>query len=226
MKSAVTPPTIEVAFNADGAAEAGKRGRVVVVVDVTGTSTTAEGAEAAGAAAVFGASPAGAEVPIPLDPGAVGRRAAAAAGRVSTDVVVVVTDSGADEEEERRNLALPVLQALRTASVPYDLVPSPGAGLLQHVAKRVLVLVSATGGTAYDAAVAAGSPGVCFATTVGIEGRTDADVLDLGVRRAVRLAEQHDADLSLVAANADSNDDCQGAFDLARAIMATGFLKL
>jgi hypothetical protein len=226
MKPAVTPPTLEIAFDPTGASEAGRRGRVVLVVDVAGSSTTAVGAEAAGAAAVFGASPAGAEVSIPLDPGAVGRRAAASAGRVSTDVVVALTDPGDAEEEQRRNAALPVLQALRTASVPYDLVPRPGAGLLQHVGKRVLVLVSSTGGTAYDAALAAGAPAVSFATTMGVEGRTDDEVTELGVRRAVSMAEQNNADLSLVAAHSDSEDDRRAVFDLARAIMDTGFLKL
>lgn len=227
MKPAVSPPTLEVAFDAGGASEAGKRGRVVVVVDVTDASTSAEAAVAADAAAVFGASPAGAEVPVVLDPGAVGRRAAAAAGRVGTDVMVLAGPDS-DEEEERRNRALPVLQALRTASVPYELVPDPGIELVGrlNIENRVVVLVSTTGGTAYDAALASGAPAVCFATTIGLQDRDGWDVIEKGVRRAVALAEQHGADLSIVAASATSPDDCQAAFDLTRAVMATGFLKL
>lgn len=228
MKPAVSPPTLEVAFTAIGASDAGKRGRVVVVVDVANSSAGAEAALAAEAAAVFGASPAGSEVPVALDPGAVGRLAAAAAGRVGTDVVVVSEPRADEEEEERRNRALPVLQALRTASVPYDLLPNHGVELprLVNIENRVVVIVSTTGGTAYDAALAAGAPAACFATTSGIEDRSGWDVIEKGVRRAVALAEQHSADLSIVSAEANSRDDCQAAFELTQAVMATGFLKL
>jgi hypothetical protein len=227
VKPAVSPPTLEIAFDATGASEAGRRGRVVVVIDVEDSSTTAEALVASEAAAVFGASPAGSDVPVGLDPGAVGRRAAAAAGRVGTDVVVVAGPEG-QEEEERRDRALPVLQALRTASVPYDLVPDYGLDLPGRVdiLNRVVVIVSPAGGTAYDAALAAGAAAACFATTAPLEGRVEWDVIDKGIRRAVALAEQHGADLSILAATAGSSDDGRAAFELAQAVMASGFLKL
>ncbi len=228
MKPAVSPPTLEIAFDATGASEAGRRGRVVVVVDVEDSSTTAEAIVAGEAAAVFGASPAGSDAPVVLDPGAVGRRAAAAAGRVGADVVVVAGLGTGGDDEERRERALPVLQALRTASVPYDLVPDHGLELASKVdiRNRVVVLVSNTGGTAYDAALAAGAAAACFATTAPLQNREGWDVVDKGIRRATALAEQNGADLSIVAATASSAEDGRAAFDLARAVMATGFLKL
>ena len=228
MKPAVSPPTLEIAFDVTGASEAGRRGRVVVVVDVENSSTTAEAVVAAEAAAVFGASPAGSDVPVMLDPGAVGRRAAAAAGRVGTDVVVVAGPPAGQDEEERRDRALPVLQALRTASVPYDLVPDHGLELPGKVdiLNRVVVIVSPTGVTAYDAALAAGAAAACFATTARLQGRDEWDVIDRGIRRGVALAEHHGADISIVAATAGSSEDGRAAFDLAQAVMGTGFLKL
>lgn len=216
---------LEVTFNASGAAEAGKRGRVVAVVDVVDSSTSAEAALGNGAAAVLGASPAGADAPVPLDPAGVGRKAAAIAGRLGTDAVVVA-EPRVGTEEERRHRALPVLQALRTARIEYELVANQGAELpgLVEVDGRVVVIVSTTGGTAFDAALAQGAPAACFATTARIEGKTGWDVLGLGAKRALELAEEHSADLSIVAASANSTDDCLAAFELARRVVAEGFL--
>lgn len=218
--------TLEVTFNASGAAEAGRRGRVAVVVDVVDSSTSAEAALAGGAAAVLGAAPAGAEVPVPLDPAGVGRRAAAIAKATGTDVVVVA-EPRVGTEDDRRHRALPVLQALRTASVEYELVPNQGAELpgLVDVDGRVVVIVSTTGGAAFDAALAHGAPAACFATTARIEGKTGWDVLGLGAKRALDLADEHSTDLSIVAASANSTDDCLAAFELARRVMAEGFLQ-
>lgn len=217
--------TLEVTFNASGAAEAGTRGRVAAIVDVVDSSTSAEAAMESGAAAVLGASPAGADVPVPLDPAGVGRRAAAIAGRLGTDAVVVA-EPRVGTEEERRRRALPVLQALRSARIEYELVANQGAELpgLVDIDGRVVVIVSTTGGTAFDAALAHGAPAACFATTARVEGKTGWDVLGLGAKRALELAEEHAADLSIVAASANSTDDCLAAFELARRVIAEGFL--
>ena len=221
------PRRLEVTFNATGAAEAGARGHVVAVVDVVDSATSAEAAVAAGAAEVLGAAPAGLRVPARVDPGAVGRRAAAAAGRLGTEVVVVV-EPRSGTQEEQRSRSLPVLQALRTSGVGYELVGNQGAELvgLVELKNRVVVVVSATGGTAFDAASAAGSPAVCFATTGRVEGVTGWEVVQMGAQRAVGLAEEHQADLTIVAATANSADDVLGAFELARAVIGRGFLRL
>jgi hypothetical protein len=218
--------TLEVTFNASGAAEAGARGRVAVIVDVVDASTSAEAALANGAAAVLGAAPAGADAPVPLDPAGVGRKAAALAGRLGT-TAVVVAEPRVGTEEDRRKRAIPVLQALRTASVEYELVANQGAELpgLIDVKDRVVVIVSTTGGAAFDAALAQGSPAACFATTARIEGKTGWDVLAMGARRAMDLADEHSTDLSIVAASANSTDDCLAAFEVARRVMAEGFLQ-
>ncbi len=218
--------TVEGGFNASGAAEAGKRGRVVAIVDVVDSSTSAEAAMAHGAAAVLGAAPAGADAPVPVDPGAVGRKAAAIAAPEGSSVVVV-SEPRVAIENERRQRALPVLQALRTASVEYELVANQGAELpgLVDVRGRVVVVVSSTGGTAFDAAHAAGASAACFITTARVEGRTGWEVADLGVRRMLDLAEEHRADVSIIAASANSADDCLAAFEFARRVIAEGFVR-
>jgi hypothetical protein len=223
----VRPRRLEVTFNASGAADAGARGRVVTVVDVVDSATSAEAAVAAGAAEVLGAAPAGLRVPAKVDPGAVGRRAAAAAGRLGTEVIVVA-EPRVGTDDERRARCLPVLQALRTARIEYRLVPNQGAELprLVEVADRVVVVVSATGGTAFDAALAAGAPSVSFATTARVEGLTGWETAHMGAQRAIALAEEHEAHLTVAAATANSTDDVLAAFEVARAIIAQGFLRL
>ncbi|MGH2722952.1 MAG: hypothetical protein ACRDI0_01585 [Actinomycetota bacterium] len=221
------PRRLEVTFNASGAADAGARGRVVAVVDVVDSATSAEAAVAAGAAEVLGAAPAGMRVPARVDPGAVGRRAAASAGRVGGEVIVVA-EPRVGTDEERRARCLPVLQALRTARVEYLLVPNQGAELphLVEVTDRVVVVVSTTGGTAFDAALTAGAPAVSFATTGRVEDLTGWEVAHMGAQRAIALAEEHEAHLTVVAATANSTDDVLGAFEVARAVIAQGFLRL
>jgi hypothetical protein len=218
---------LEVTFNASGASEAGDRGRVVAVVDVVDASTSAEAALAGNAAAVLGASPAGVSAPVRLDPGAVGRRAAGIAGKLGTDVVVVA-EPRVGTEERRRAAALPVLQALTTAGVKYELAPNQGAELLDlvNLDRRVVVLVSATGGTAFDAGLAGGAPAACFVTTARVTGRTGWDLVGSGARRAIALADEHARDLAIVAASANSADDVLAAFEIARRVISEGFLRL
>lgn len=218
---------LDVTFNASGAADAATRGRVVVVVDVVDAGTSAEAAVAAGAADVLGAAPTDGTIPVPVDPGAVGRRAAIEAGKLGTGVVVVA-EPRVGTDEDRRRRCLPVLQALRTSGVEHVLVPNQGAELasLAPLRDRMVVIVSTTGGAAFDAALTAGAPAVAFATTGRVPDRTGWDVAGLGVERAIRLAEQHDADLAIVAATANSADDVLAAFELARAVISRGFLRL
>ncbi|MGH2676494.1 MAG: hypothetical protein ACRDKA_03685 [Actinomycetota bacterium] len=218
---------LEITFNASGAADAGARGRVVAIVDVVDSSTSAEAAVSAGAAAVLGASPAGTQAPVRLDPGAVGRRAAGIAGKLGTDVVVVA-EPRVGPDDPRRARSLPVLQALTTAGVRYELAPNQGAELvdLVNVDRRVVVLVSATGGSAFDAALAAGAPAACFVTTARVTGRTGWDLVGIGARRAIAVADENARDLTVVAASANSADDCLAAFEIGRRIITEGFLRL
>jgi hypothetical protein len=218
---------LEITFNASGAAEAGARGRVVAIVDVVDSSTSAEAAVTAGAAAVMGASPAGTQAPARLDPGAVGRRAAGIAGKLGTDVVVVA-EPRVGPDDQRRARSLPVLQALTTAGIRYELAANQGAELvdLVNVDRRVVVLVSATGGTAFDAALAGGAPAACFLTTARVTGRTGWDLVGIGARRAIALADEHGRDLTIVAASANSADDCLAAFEIGRRVITEGFLRI
>lgn len=218
--------TLEVTFDASGAAEAGRRGRVVCVVDVVDSATSAEAALAHGAVAVFGAAPAGAMPPVPVEPEGPAKRAAEAAREHGTDVVVAA-EPRVGPDQERLARAQAVTDVLAAAGVEVQVVPNQGAELpgVVELRGRVVVVVSTTGGTAFDAALAAGAPAVCFATTARVEGRTGWQVADLGAERAAALAEEHDAGLSIVAASANSADDCLAAWEIATRLVRGGFLR-
>jgi hypothetical protein len=218
--------SLEVAFDATGAAEAGARGRVVAVIDVVDAATSAEAAIAAGAVDVLGAAPADALAPIEVRPEAIAVRAAALAKLHDTDVVVVAEPRVASHEE-RVERASPVIRALEAADVGFEVVPNQGAGLpgLVKLEGRVVVVVSAAGGVAFDAAVTAGSPAACFVTTARIAGKTGWEVTRSGARRAIELANQNGGALSVVAASSNATDDFLAAFEIARGVINEGFLR-
>jgi hypothetical protein len=217
---------LEVGFDASGAADAGARGRVVCIIDVIDAATSAEAALATGAVAVLGASPAGAAVPVAVDPAAVGSRAAVLA-REARSGVVVVAEPRVDPGGRQAGSARPVLEAIGKTGTEAELAANQGAELpaLARLAGQIVVVVSATGGTAYDAALRAGAPGVCFATTARVEGRSGWEVARLGAERAAALAAEHRAGLSVVAASANSTDDCLAAFEVVRILLQGGHLR-
>ncbi|MGH2682545.1 MAG: hypothetical protein ACRDIX_04845, partial [Actinomycetota bacterium] len=218
---------LEISFYARGAAEAGARGGFVVVVDVMDAGTSDAAALWAGADRVLGAGTSSVEVPVPIHPEGIGALAAGLARGMGTSVVVA-TEPRVGSDEERLAVAKPVVDALEAAGVEFEVVPNQGAELpgLAKLEDKVVVVVSATGGTAYDAAVAAGAPAVCFATTGRVQGKTGWEVAEAGARRAIALADEHAADITVVAASSNSADDCLAAFQIARIIIAEGFLKL
>jgi hypothetical protein len=222
----VTAGTLEVAFDASGAADAGARGRVVAVVDVIDASTSAEAALAEGAVRVFGAAPAGARVPVDVKPAVIAALAAGVAREYQTDIAVVAEPRVASVEERLRRVA-PVTSVLAAEDVGFEVVPNQGAGLpgLVKLAGRVVIMVSAAGGIAFDAAVTAGASAVCFATTARIAGMTGWDVTRLGAHRAIELARENRAGLTVVAASSNATDDFLAAFEIARTVIAEGFLR-
>lgn len=218
--------TLEVAFDATGAAEAGARGRVVAVVDVVDSATSAEAALAAGVVDVFGAAPADAKVPVEVRPEAVAAQAASLAKLHETDVVVVVEPRVGSDEERVQRAGL-VIKTLEAAGVGFEMVPNQGAGLpgLVKLAGRVVIVVSAAGGVAFDAALTAGAPGVCFATTARIAGLTGWEVARVGAQRAIGMANVNGGRLTVVAASSNATDDFLAALEIARTVIDEGFLR-
>ncbi|MDN5348139.1 MAG: hypothetical protein PWP65_1703 [Clostridia bacterium] len=207
-------PVITLA-DASGAAQAAREGLVVVVVDVIDMATTLEAALEAGAASVYGASPRDISAPVRLDPEAIGLaagREAAAAGRE----VVVVAEPRAGTAAEREDRAAPVIRGLAAAGVrPVAVLPNLGAETARLVdfGGKVVVAVSASGGTAFDAAWQAGTRPLTATVARTLQARGTAPALR-GVARALSLARQKGCGLAFVAASSHAVEDVLAAWYL------------
>ena len=222
-------PTLEIGFNPSGASDAGKRGRAVMVVDVIDASTTAEAALAAGALAVLGASPAGlTSLPVPLDPAGVGRRAGELA-KANNTAVIIAAEPRAAGEDERTAACAPVLEGIAKAGAVVEAI-LPNLGMetarLAELKGRVLVIVSASGGVVYDTALASGAGTVGWATVARTVNRTGWTSAEAGAERAVSLGRLAGHRLSVIASSSNAPEDLQGAVEIARLVITSGFLKL
>lgn len=219
-------PTLEVGFNPSGAAEAGGRGRAVIIVDVVDASTTAEAAMQAGALTVLGAGPEKISLPLRLDPRAVGRKAGELAARNRTKVVLVAEPRVASEEERAATCSSVIQGVLAGGAEIEGILPNLGMETvrLSPLRGRVVVIISNSGGLAFDTACAAGAPAVGWATvarTIGFPGWFSAKA---GAERAVAAARSAHANLSIIAASSNSPEDVLAAQEIARLVIEMGFL--
>lgn len=221
-------PTLEVGYNPSGAAEAGGRGRAVIIVDVVDASTTAEATLVEGALAVLGASPNTVSLPLRLDPEAIGRKAGELAVRNRAKVVLIAEPRVASEEERAVGCSS-ALRGISAAGAEVECI-LPNLGMetvrLAPLRGRVAVIVSNSGGLAFDAASAAGAPVVGWATvarTLQSHGWSSARA---GAERAVSCARDSHADLSIIAASSNSPEDVLAAQEIARTVLLMGFLSL
>lgn len=217
-------PVLSVMFSASGAAEAGRSGHVVVIVDIVHMSTTAEACLSAGATAVFGASPLGVTPPVALDPISIARKAAAAG---SGEVVVFSEPRGPNDDEARRASARHVIEAVEQAGGRVvGVYPNLGIDSPEYcdLAGKTALIVSHAGGVCYDAASTAGAAHVTTATVVRGWGRKGWEAAAHGVERAIAEANSRGAGISFVAASANAPEDVLGAFELSRLAITLGFL--
>lgn len=195
--------------DASGAALAGKRGDVVVVVDVIDMSTTAEALWDEGVVGVWGAAPIHCKAPVNVNPERIGYLAGQEALAKGTDVIVV-SEPRVGSEDERRRLCQPVLDGLAKAgAIVKGIVPNLGSETVKiiEVQGLVAVLVTDTGGTAFDAAFQADAAAVTTATVARTRRKRGQQPAIDGVRRAIQLADRYNTSISFVAASANSLED-------------------
>lgn len=218
---------LQIGYNASGAAAAALRGDVVVIVDIIDMSTTAEAVLDAGAAAVYGAAPDTAKPPVRVNPEKIGYQAGLHALRELTEVVVIAEPRwGA--EEERRVKAQSVLAGIeRSGAEVAHILPNIGGEISQlaEFSGRVAVIVSDTGGVAFDAAVQHGASEVLTATIARTQAKKGFAPLNDAVERAVEAARKHHCGISLIAASANSQEDILAAEALAKKVIENGFLN-
>ncbi|MHB1126821.1 MAG: hypothetical protein ACYC2T_07650 [Bacillota bacterium] len=201
-----------VAADASGAVRAAEMGYVVVIVDVIHMSTTLESALECGAVSVYGASPDGALPPVRVNPEKVGWAAGCEAVRRKAGVVVV-GEPRIGPEEARVTGASSVIAGIRRAGAAVEaVVPNIGADVVElvNMQGKVVVVVSATGGVAFDAAFCAG--GVTITGTVARTARSKGiEPAMAAVRRAMAAAREQHSGIAVVAASANAWEDILAA---------------
>lgn len=213
-------PVIKCCTDASGAWRAGLQGHVVVIVDVIDMSTTLEAALEAGALKVFGAAPDNVQVPVPVNPLAIGRKAGLEAKRLGATVVIVAEPRWGSDQDRIESCGK-LLKGLHSSGIEnYSIAPNLGITTAKLVDFRQAVVIAVTnsGGAAFDAGWTAGGA-VLTATVARTWNMKGTEPARVGVDRALALAVNSGRDVSFVAASGNSQEDILAARYLARMAM-------
>lgn len=199
--------------DASGAAEAGSRLLVAVIVDVIDFSTSMEAAIDAGAAAIFGAAPVMATPPVKVNSFLMGSLAGLEALRLGTDVIVLAEPRVGDERARREAAAASINGIESTGAKVTHIIPNLGAEIpkLVNMNGKVVLGATCTGGTAFDAAVSAGSPAVLTGTIARTMLKSGLASAQSAARRALREAHRLETEIAVVAASGNSIEDMLAA---------------
>jgi uncharacterized protein YggE len=110
------------------------------------------------------------------------------------------------------------LTGLKRAGIePEGVYPNLGAETIKQfqAANRIGLLVTDTGGTAFDAAIQAGASAVTTATIARTRLKRGIDPARAGVTRAINMAKKSGGGITFVAASANSWEDVLAAEYLA-----------
>lgn len=219
-------PSVIMASNASGAYNAAKKGFIVAVVDVIDMSTSAEAVLEMGAVGIYGASPTGLKVPVPVNPEGIGYAAGKHALERGTGVIII-SEPRVGTEEERRKRCNPVIEGINRAGAKIlKIVPNLGAetAKLANFDGRVVVAVTDSGGAAFDAAFNAGAQ-VFTATVARTLGKKGKEAAAAGVRRICVEAKRHRKNIAVVAASSNALEDLLAAQYIYNLIVEEGFLR-
>lgn len=219
--------TVNLAFNASGAVDSGRRGDVVVIVDVIDMSTSAEVALEAGAIAIFGAAPTGCKVPVNLNPDRLGYLAGKTALKYKTQVIVAAEPRYGNEEERKKRAEAAILGVARSGAEVETIIPNIGTELyrMADFTDKVALLVSDTGGVAFDAAYNSGAPAVLTGTVTRTRCKKGIEPARLGIERAIEQASKFNCGISIVAASSNSMEDVLAGQFLLQLLINQGFLN-
>ena len=220
--------TLNVTYNASGALQAAQRGDVVVIVDIIDMSTTAEAVLDAGAQRVLGASPDNLNPPVPVNPQKIGYQAGKLAVKDSKEVIIIAEPRFALAEKRLRRVQS-VQQGLKQAGVEIgDILPNIGTqiGQFADFKNKIVIIVSHSGGAAFDTAYNHGAAKVLTGTVVRTNTKKGFKPLEEGAHRAIKAAKEQQTGITLVAASANSYEDILAVEGLAELIIELGFLEL
>ena len=220
--------TVNLTYNASGAAEGARRGDIVVIVDIIDMSTSAEVALEAGAVAIFGAAPTNCKAPVNLNPERMGYLAGKTALKHKTQIIVVAEPRYQGETERRQRAEIALQGVARAGAEVGPIIPNIGSEIakLADFKGKVVLFISDTGGVAFDAAYNSGAQAVLTATVTRTPQKKGVEPARCGVARALEAAVKNDCGITIAAASASSMEDVLAAQYLAQLVIASDFLKL
>ncbi len=214
--------------NASGAAEAAKRGDVVIIVDIIDMSTTLEAVLDAGAFRVFGASPAGCRAPVVLNPEEIGRIAGLLAVRENKKLVII-SEPRVGTTDERKIRSAPVIKGVEVSGAHIEAVyPNAGSEItkLADFKDKIVIAVTDTGGVAFDAAFTAGAPVILTGTIARTMSKKGFAPARAAARRAIQAAKAIGTGITIVAASVNSLEDILAAECIMKLIVEEGFIGI
>ncbi|MCK8828498.1 hypothetical protein MWH25_12255 [Natroniella acetigena] len=220
--------TLNVTFNASGAARAARKGDVVMIVDLIDMSTTAEAALDAGALDVFGASPDHVNVPVVINPEKIGYFAGKKALKYDTEIIIVTEPRQATEEERRKNIQLALTGVKRSGAQVDNILANIGCEVttLAEFKDKIVLLITECGGVAFDTAYNHGAPRVITGTVARTMDKKGIKPAKDSAKRAIKLAKKYNTGITLVAASSNSYEDVLAAEHIAKLIIEAGFLQV
>lgn len=221
--------TLNTTYNASGAAAAARQGNIVMIVDVIDMSTTAEAVIEAGAISVLGASPDNLSVPVTVNPEKIGYFGGKKALKFDTSVIIAAEPRLIDKEDERLSDIQQVIKGIERAGAEIEeIVPNIGREVtdLTDFNNKIVIIVSPSGGTSYDAAYNYGAPDIITGTVARTNTRKGSLTAEEAANRAIESARKLKRGITVVAASSNSLEDVQGAQYICQLIMNKGFLNL
>lgn len=218
--------TLHISYNASGALQAAKRGDVVVIVDVIDMSTTAEAVLEAGALLVLGASPDQTTAPVAVNP----RKIAYQAGKIALKhkvEIILITEPRFCKPEQRLKYVQLVRQGIKQAGASLETVlPNIGAQITKFTdfERKVVIIVSSSGGVAFDAAYNNGAVKVITGTVARTKLKKGIKPIRKAAHRAIKYARNYKTGITLIAASANSYEDILAVEKIAQVIIKLGFL--
>lgn len=205
-------PQVKMCTDASGAYFAGKTGDVVIIVDVIDMSTTIECAIEAGSLAVFGAAPDHVNPPVPVNPKMVGFKVGTESVLKGRPILLLSEPRWGTERDLRNNANKVITGIVKAGGMIEGVIPNLGLSTVKlHDFKNKLVIaVTETGGTAFDAAFNSG--GVVLTGTIARTMKYKGTFPALkAVNRAIKTAVYLNRNISVIAASANSLEDVLAA---------------
>lgn len=221
--------TLQTTYNASGAAAAARQGNVVMIVDVIDMSTTSEAVLEAGAITVLGASPDNSIVPVTVNPEKIGYIAGKKALKYDTSVIVAAEPRLIQNDKDRLKEIQQVLKGIERAGTELEkVVPNIGREVVElaDFDNKIVVVVSPSGGTAYDAAYNYGAPEVITGTIARTNNMNGSFAARVAAERAIEKALKFKRGITVVAASSNSMEDVQACQYICQEIINNDFLKM